>query len=402
MVGFSAMSTKRLVQATFRVVTPLFLGGADQQRGELRAASFKGALAFWWRALQNVTDPVELRSREADLFGGSEVGRSRVRLDLIQEPGFSFKDPGTLDLSAGLGYLAGQGLAKLHPERPGSWTNSRGFVVPGSRFVVRAVLEQSRQEEIEFRSLLDSFRALAIFGGLGSRARRGFGSLRLERLLWDGGSETGPESIRDLSSYVPRLLAANASPGLPPYTSFSNDSRVIALEGRAVSSAELLDEVGSRFQELRSFRRTGGMGHQDCSEMHGWLTGVALGAPPRRAVFGLPHNYRFRSSGTKVGIEPDHPEHGRRASPLFFHVDEVGEAVNRRGVVVLTFLPATFLPASEMIAVKSSARKTQRLSPRAAPNLWGPINEFLDGLLSRPSGHFVQTLYPPAPSSGAP
>ncbi len=36
---------------TLRVITPLFMGGANQQ-AELRAQSFKGMIRFWWRALK--------------------------------------------------------------------------------------------------------------------------------------------------------------------------------------------------------------------------------------------------------------------------------------------------------------------------------------------------------------
>ena len=39
------------VIATYRVVTPIFCAGADQQLAELRIPSFKGVLRFWWRAL---------------------------------------------------------------------------------------------------------------------------------------------------------------------------------------------------------------------------------------------------------------------------------------------------------------------------------------------------------------
>ena len=37
---------------TLEAVTPLFLGGADPRGSpELRPASFRGVLRFWWRAL---------------------------------------------------------------------------------------------------------------------------------------------------------------------------------------------------------------------------------------------------------------------------------------------------------------------------------------------------------------
>ncbi|HID77150.1 MAG TPA: type III-B CRISPR module RAMP protein Cmr1, partial [Planctomycetaceae bacterium] len=38
-------------EATYRIVTPMFCAGADEQRAELRLPSFKGALRFWWRSL---------------------------------------------------------------------------------------------------------------------------------------------------------------------------------------------------------------------------------------------------------------------------------------------------------------------------------------------------------------
>src|ERR1017187_5301400 len=74
--------------ATYRVVTPMFLGGADPLReAELRVPSFKGALRFWWRALawlRGIRDVAELRKQEAELFGNSEtnVGQSKVLLRL--------------------------------------------------------------------------------------------------------------------------------------------------------------------------------------------------------------------------------------------------------------------------------------------------------------------------------
>jgi CRISPR-associated protein Cmr1 len=39
------------VKYGFEIVTPLFVGGSDPQQPEIRAASFRGALRFWLRAL---------------------------------------------------------------------------------------------------------------------------------------------------------------------------------------------------------------------------------------------------------------------------------------------------------------------------------------------------------------
>jgi CRISPR-associated protein Cmr1 len=40
-----------VVTARFQIVTPMFLGGAGQKAEGIRPPSVKGALRFWWRAL---------------------------------------------------------------------------------------------------------------------------------------------------------------------------------------------------------------------------------------------------------------------------------------------------------------------------------------------------------------
>jgi len=40
------------IKAIYRIVTPMFIGGANQDPSDgIRPPSFKGALRFWWRAL---------------------------------------------------------------------------------------------------------------------------------------------------------------------------------------------------------------------------------------------------------------------------------------------------------------------------------------------------------------
>ena len=62
------------IEATYRIVTPMFCSGADQKSAELRVPSFKGALRFWWRSLMwgRVSRVEDLQQKEAALFGASE------------------------------------------------------------------------------------------------------------------------------------------------------------------------------------------------------------------------------------------------------------------------------------------------------------------------------------------
>src|SRR5580658_8082367 len=80
-----------MLTATYQVVTPMFLGGAEAHGlPELRATSVKGLIRFWWRAVkwmdiwlahQNDEDALKaLRQQEDGLFGSSRSGQSKVLL----------------------------------------------------------------------------------------------------------------------------------------------------------------------------------------------------------------------------------------------------------------------------------------------------------------------------------
>jgi len=70
------------ITATYRIVTPMFIGDAFQEAIDVRPPSVKGALRFWWRALEwkNVLQDApgdvskalrDLHQREAKLFGSA-------------------------------------------------------------------------------------------------------------------------------------------------------------------------------------------------------------------------------------------------------------------------------------------------------------------------------------------
>ncbi len=40
-----------VINATYRIVTPMFIGNAEQKADSVRPPAIKGALRFWWRAL---------------------------------------------------------------------------------------------------------------------------------------------------------------------------------------------------------------------------------------------------------------------------------------------------------------------------------------------------------------
>ena len=53
-------------------VTPLLMHGANGKTPELRPASIKGVMRFWWRAINGDLPLKELREQEAEIFGDTK------------------------------------------------------------------------------------------------------------------------------------------------------------------------------------------------------------------------------------------------------------------------------------------------------------------------------------------
>ena len=69
---------------TCETITPMFLSGANQDVPELRPPSIKGALRFWWRAMNG--DKPNMRDLETEIFGGAgdnKAVRSSFQIILV-------------------------------------------------------------------------------------------------------------------------------------------------------------------------------------------------------------------------------------------------------------------------------------------------------------------------------
>jgi CRISPR-associated protein Cmr6 len=199
-----------------RLLTPAFLAGASQGRDdcELRSATLRGLLRWWWRTLHTgYVDLPTLRRLEAALWGNTEAGGA-IQLAVAANPGqrvsaFAYKDrfrpkadfkqehrladPPDGKTTQGLFYAA-YGMDDKRGQPP------RNYVEPGAMWTVsiqaRATRFKLKMDEndkpkdqqtptlpITPDQVLDQARAalwlLATFGGVGSKGRRGFGSLEL-------------------------------------------------------------------------------------------------------------------------------------------------------------------------------------------------------------------------------
>ena len=317
------------IEATYRVVTPLFCAGADGRRAEVRLPSFKGVLRFWWRALawsRYGGDLHEIREEENALFGSSGSGQSRVLLRLDQTDRQTRAFGRDLSVAQGARYL-GYGVMERGADK------ERACLCSPFSFTVHLRGHDLLYAQVQ--SLQRALTALGVMGGMGARSRNGYGSLAMESLCANGQEQWSvPKEVNDLRNGIKVLYSSPAPRNLPAYTALSGITRHVLISSLQTEPLGLLNLIGLQLKDaIRSCDRH------------------------RRIAFGLPRGRR----------------NDRRASPLFIHIHECGDGP----VAVLSFLPARFLPEGKSDISVGGCRVLQQ--PEA--DLYRPVHDFLDRLL---------------------
>jgi CRISPR-associated protein Cmr1 len=389
------MASEEIV-ATFRVVTPMFCGGAANEGAEFRIPSFKGVLRWWWRALawsRCGGRLEEIRRAEARIFGSADGGQSRVLLRVTRSTAPKPTAKGTV-LKSG-DREVGQGARYLGYGVMEAFQSSVKGTEAGE--LTRGCLAAPFEVEVAFRcrdlapadreGLLRALRALGLLGGMGTKSRKGYGSLVLRKLEGPKVQWSAPSSTDELARCI-RDLYAPGPPGLPAYTALSSRSRHVLVEGTGRPSAlDLLDRVGREMVRYRSWGHQGKVlgveAERRFKRDHDQIKAADRRAPhhfhPERIAFGLPHN------GGKLQVKPEAKPHvgDRRASPLLIHIHECGD----RPVAVLSFLPADFLPPGTRVDVGGN-----KVPLQPDPEFWEPVESFLNRLLTNPVEPFGRAL----------
>lgn len=384
----------------FEILTPMFLGGASQE-AELRVPSIKGALRFWYRAL----DP-HYNDHEPVLFGsgGSDAGQSILLLRCKPGPRANEKmrweDARVKQFDQGSGRQTKNGLTYLGFPLAMRGNEERTALVPGAKFTLELTCRQSSLQELRngvtpLRAALASIWTLGHFGSLGTRSRRGFGAIslvdwRLERresnamvndedlaalpLLgrtsnssaWTEKAHQGLNTVRtwfgpyDVNK---RLLNPHFGPGSDLLVTREsvprNDWR------RAMLS------LGRTFQDFRQRKQP----DYDLVKNHVLYEmrqgGQRIERVPDRATFGLPLAFRFSSvpNGRPVNFTPVDGE--RHASLLFL-----------RPVLTTDTLVNLFLKLDGQVPGKDT-RVGLRGAPRA---LQSPAHNAMDEFIREMKG----------------
>lgn len=372
------------IEAKYRVVTPMFCAGADPDSAELRLPSFKGVLRFWWRALawsQYRGDLGTIQKGENALFGSTDTGQSRVLLRLasgsdLPTPvpvGQVLTVPGTNHVVGDGARYLGYGVMTAFGANAGRLT--RACLAAPFEFTVQ--MRARNLDEPAKKLLKNALVALGTLGGMGAKSRKGYGSLVLQSLHIDGEEQwRAPQSVDDLRDAVASLGSNGSAAELPEFTVLSSQARHVLASSDKEEPAELLDLIGRELMRYRSWGHRGKVLGNDTEKNfkddHDLMKKSAQqrNAHPRRIAFGLPHNY---GKGPKQQVGPGDSGLDRRASPLFIHIHQCGSLP----VVVLSFLPARFLPKGRSdISVGGT-----KLPQKPEDELYRPIHDFLNRLL---------------------
>jgi CRISPR-associated protein Cmr1 len=384
----------RLV-VSLRVVTPMFLGGASPAgTAELRAPSIKGALRCWYRALDR-----DFRENEAKIFGGTgkNEGQSCFILrvtDLKIKTGKARDEKWHGKKTAYLGYgpINRDKTGKTYTDKHGQEKEEqksmtlRPYIASGSTFSL-SLLFTPRTDTKYKEWVKKSLWAMVMMGGLGSRSRKGFGSVVADGPAagMDGLPSLTPKDSNELVSVIETFLKGIYRPlGLAEHTSWSQDARCVVADG-GKTGEDALEWLGGEMHAYRSWKGEKNF-KPDHDAMRDFIgSGVKPSAPPLRTAFGLPHNYFYTSLGNKKGgvDHMDGNKPGRRASPLLLRVHEFKKPTDHQpngACVVATFLPARLIPAGATVRVSGQG---QADLPLALPDDFSAVAGFVDRLAGK-------------------
>lgn len=193
-----ATAARRIGRHALTLATPAFLAGAQQQQGgdcDLRPATLRGLLRWWWRTMHAAhLDRTALRKLETVVWGDAENGGAlAVSVEGAVRPAvkpFDFKDR----------FRPKREFAQAHELESAPRNTTQGlfygsygmdekkgqrhYAAPGARWTVVLAARKGRlpdgDRSIEAAEILRQGEAalwlLCHYGGVGSKARKGFGS----------------------------------------------------------------------------------------------------------------------------------------------------------------------------------------------------------------------------------
>lgn len=319
------------VELGLETVTPLFLAGAEPNQGpELRPASFRGALRYWYRALMGGISGNNLqvvRQAEAHVFGTTEVSSAvAIRLQGTMNPLSTFR----LDKETGQQGRSGHDYLYYSTRSLGE-NNRRPFAPrqsanrPGVTLLLSSRMG-AYEAELRVQHACAAAWLLTHLGGLGMRARRCAGSLQVV----NGGCDGFPAYC--VTAQMPDELQTHLATGIRAITVWLGTRQPPSFE------FDVLHPDVCRVWVLAG-----------CNPWGSWKEAVeAIGSAMQRFRAGQGNNRNERNSifGLPIFHGPPNHDLNRRASPLWLRVTKLA---NGNHVGVATLFKADFKPGEREV-----------------------------------------------------
>lgn len=333
------------------VITPMFLAGADGSTPELRPPSIKGALRFWWRALNGHLPLDKLKAKEGEIFGDAEKGRSKVIIRIIKKD-LIVKSINKNHFNTGSSYLFYS-----------AFMNKRDYFSEGNFYIkFESLYKELLNEAIE------AFKLLAILGGIGTRSRRCAGNFRLTKV------DTF-NTINDFESRIKGIITPNSqTSNLSEFPILSNAS-ISLVNSPKDNSLFAIDEIGNNFQQFRLRKQP------DYSEIKKYIQDGDRINNIERPAFGLPIRFRYRSLkgdsasiiGNKRNSNRNDEKFERSASSLIISIVKI----NNSFYPIITNFNSKLLPNGTRLKISSRSQNKSVYVNTPSPNI---KEEFINSL----------------------
>ncbi len=378
-----------------KVITPLFIGGANQQ-AELRTQSINGLLRWWFRIAGGSIED------EKRLFGwaGEKSNQGLVRI-FIKEPPFQPQE--FSPKQAGYNYLG----FSLKLTKRKSFPENQAFEMKISFH------PKANEEDIKkfFCALWLAFN----LGNFGSRSRRGFGSVMIEDVQGNFPHnfklEFKPKNpidewLKSQLNYIKSLGFWQERIDIPFV--FSNNFKIYKVikenfknwgdwtnevqKGRngkylvkswglnqitnITNWQELLDFMGFLLMAFRSYR------NPDYQNAKNILRGNRQSNLFERPIFGLPLNFYFSSlnRGNMVHLKVGN-DNLRRASPLMIKI--IQSESGYEGLFIV--MKSTFMPVNSRLVFSDESINLPE------ENIWEALDGFIESLERH---NLIDKIYP--------
>jgi len=390
---------------SLQVISPAFVAGAMEKQAEtnlrdregntpkhrligdegLRVPSLRGILRFWFRAKEDGSNPQAVFQKEVAIFGDTQSGQG-IRMIPTGKSSWQPAQIGTTEEFVSTGgaqaYLGYGPLNYVSREQEVSSHNKSAFrdaIPEGQVFHFRAIGSTQQLDELRKCLLL-----LHLFGGIGSRSRRAWGSVAVIGNFIPALNKN--ESIKEwfertLELVWPDQSKPSQKPHLPKFSAFFANSAIRISASRG-SYKEVMEEFYRQFRATRLWR-TGRQPRSTIAQNdHDWemrdSTGSDVNDVPLRLAFGMPYFPKSREHNWEIeyfGYYPNPKNPGkleeidRRASPLFL---KVFHGPGQKLYAVALFLKAEFFGEKKVEIGKDQKGKKLPFSS------WKAVEEFMN------------------------